>query len=701
MAVKQGTPAADARVETVKRVSRANVSRTETDLGKAWSRRLKASEAYFKANSKDWKALERLYEDMYALRAKHGAAVAIGWAVVNNLVVDSYTRNPEPEITSLDQLARPELDRQLRDLFRAIHADTDLAGVMKRSMTLSHVHGYAGVWSYHEQFDRYDPVPMDPNVPDAEPQTLATAVKQRFCHEDVPAIDLRHDPYGSRWDLSDHQWVARIYTKPLQWFIDEFMSKGERSGFTADGVRRLTGWASGRRNKRRPSDSRWTYADQSQYTEDDPAYMPVSVFEIWTRADFQVIHVPVDADFEIGQYPWPEEWRNANFGRGEFPLTIVAFNKALPTETSPGFYPIPTLRQIRQPLENINKITARYLESTSISIKKYIALKGLLTDKERSQFQSETAREIIEVDISKLRKVFPDLASSFGAFDISKILTQIEQEDSSDAQRWLGAIANELAMIAEVIGQGSAARGGVSPAESATATLTIAEKLQARTSEVGEQAAMIVDRIDAKTYLMFPRQTLPIPYRMATARGDQVWSQFPAETLDGVQLVFSHRNGSTRTKNKEQMKADLQQLATITLPVLSDLGMKREVKTVMRAWMQTLDLDVADGLFEDEIPQLVQQVMDILNRVSRPDGGLDTTDENLGIAFVQAVGQLCSALASPADVQQVADGQLSNMSAAPAENAKSRGSLPGHGSGQSAYGAAAAGRIGGMSGGVQ
>lgn len=709
MAVKQGSPAADARVETAKRVGRASATSAGTDLGKAWSRRLKASEAYFKAHSKDWKAMERLYEDMHAQKLKYGAAVAIGWAVVNNLVVDSYTRNPEPEITSLQQLARPELDRQLRDVFRAIHRDTDLEGVMKRAMTLTHVHGMSGVWSYHEQFDRYDPVPPEENVLQAgqvAPQLEqtegapvpmhATPVQQRFCHEEVPAIDLRHDPNGSRWDLSDHQWVARIYTRMLQWFIDEYQNN-PRSGFTEDGIRRLTAWAKANRSKRRPGDVRWNYADQSRYTEDDPAYIPVSVFEIWTRADFQIIHIPVNADFEIGMYPWEDEWRNANFGRGEFPLTIVAFNKALPTETDPGFYGIPTLRQIRSPLEDINSVTARYKESTSISIKKYVTLKGLLSDDNKTEFQSETPRTITEVDISKLRRVFPTLADDFGTFDIKKIFSQVEQEDSADAQRWLQSIQNSLAMIAEVIGQGSAARGGVSPAESATATLTIAEKLQARTGEIGEQAARIVDRIDAKTYLMFPRQTLPISYQLSTARGAQVWSQFPAEALDGVQLVFSHKNGSTRTRTRDQVKADLQQLATLTFPVLSEMGMKREVKTVMRAWMQHLDLDVADGLFDDDVPQLVQAVMDILNRSSRPDGGLDVTDEATGQAFVRAVANLCNALMSPADVQAVADKQLADVSAAPAASQKGTGSLPGHGSGQSANAAAAAGAVGGMS----
>lgn len=707
MVAKQGSPAADARVDVAKRVSRVQMSTQGTDLGKAWARRLRGSEAYYKAHSKDWKALERLREDMYSLKSKFGAAVAIGWAVVNNLVVDSYMRNPEPEITSLDQLARPELDRQLRDLFRAIHRDTDLEGVMKRAMTLEHVHGYAGVWSYHEQFDRYEPVaaeaqenvelPEGAEVEPQQPQMRPRVVKQRFCHEDVPAIDLRHDPNGSRWDLTDHQWVARIYTRPLQWFIDEYNSKGEQSGFTADGIRRLTVWAKANRNKRRPGEVRWNSADESHTAEEDPAYMPVSAFEIWTRADFQIIHVPVGADFEFGAYEWPDEWREANFGRGEFPLTIVAFNKALPTETDPGFYGIPTLRLIRSPLENICKITARYLESTSISIKKYIMLKGLLDGDGKSQFQSETPREIIEVDISKLRKIFPSLAQDFASFDIGKLLHQVTQEDSADAQRWLLAIQNELAMIAEVIGQGSAARGGVSPAESATATLAITEKLQARTSEVGEQAAKIVDRIDAKTYLMFPRQTLPIPYQMSTARGDKVWGMFPTETIDGVQLVFSHRNGSTRVKNRDQIKADMQQIATVALPVLNDLGMKREVKMLMRQWMEQLDIDFAPGLFEDAVPQLVQSILDLLNRVSRPDGGFDPLDEKTGQMFVTAVAQLCKELASPADVAAVADAQLKDVNASPGENAQSSGSLPGYSAGQNAHGAAAAGQVGGMS----
>jgi hypothetical protein len=660
--------------------------------GKVWAERLRVSENYFKENSLDWAFLYELYCDIDAQRKRWRTNVSLGWAIVNNLIADEGLNDPEYWLTSLRTDADPDMEAKLRSLSRTLHRVNGTKDCMDDGRVLCAIYGHAVHWSDFKQVSEpaytgeFDEVTGKPMVSvDDDGNELSRAVEQEVIGELVSPYDMRYDPDGRRWDLKDMKWIARCYSRSLQDFEED-------PAIDDEALKVLRQWDAQKMQDRRTS-KRNEYGGQN-FDEKDAGFRMIDVWEIHSRVDKKIYHVPVGFEYCVLTTPF-SRWAMKT---GLYPATIIAYNKNPDDpQKKKGFYGIPDLRLIRSPLENLNKLERLYVDYATTIVQKYFVPDGIFDKKALAKIQSLVTRELIEVDLGTLFKKLgiSGTAGELQHFDIRKLIMRMSQEDREDGLKLLEGMSHELDVIYQTIGQGPSERGGISAADSATESINIRQMLEKRINKRFNRSLDIIDTISEKQLLIVKHMsTLPIRYDLAMDNGEEVWSKFAAEQIEDIDFMFRARSNASRPLTKTEYQNQLKEAMSLVLPMLQG-NVTRELRFMIRSYMGTFDIPGIKEMFKDETPELAKQALMLIDHI-RQTGDMSPA---VGSKVIEMLASLANALLSPADIEEVARDSASEK---PAETAQQQSGSPvaARSTGQNAFadaaGLAAAGQLGGL-----
>jgi hypothetical protein len=668
--------------------------------GKTWAERQRYSENYFKANSHDWLRLRELYNDIDAQRKRWGTNVSIAWAIVNNMIADEGLSEVDVWMQGLKTNApNLDLEERIRSFAKTLHRVNATKDVMDRARVLCALYGYAMHWSDFKQVSQpawiraQDGSVVTLNgkpqyeVDDDGQTPLMQAVNQQIVGELVSPYDLRHDPDGRRWDLKDHKWLTRIYTKTLAEFKND-------PDYDSRAVKVLERWVEQQMRDGR-HDNKAVYGNAG-YDEKDPLYKRVLCYEIWSGVEQRVFHLPVGTEFVIKDAEFPP-WAAES---GLYPGTMIAYSwDPDDADGKKGFYPIPDLRLIRSQLENINKLERIYVDYATTSVKKYFVPDGVFDPKAIKKIQSTETRELIEVDLGTLFKKLGinAAAQDISSFDMRRLIMLMPNEESSEAVKHLEAISHELDMIYQTVGQGPSDRGGLAAADSATESINIRQMLDKRINKRFNLSLDIIDSITEKFLLILKyQQTLPVDYLLATDDGDEVWDQFFAADIRDIDLAFRMRTNASRPLTRAEYQMQLKEAMQLATPLIQSGGVTRETRFMIRALFRTFDIPGLAQMFADEVPELAMQFAQLIQGLAAEQVDMMTASTKI----IEIGSALSNALLGPAHVQKLAQ-QSAETPVAEGAGEKGIGSQSNpHSTGQVAYadaiGKAAAGTVGGL-----
>lgn len=636
-------------------MQRAWFDKFETPLGKRWRQRIEASETYHRENSHDWDYLRDLFANMVD-RVTNGwsTSVAMAYSIITNTAADTYFTNPESWIQAKGGDPTGDVSKAFRDIANTIHREADTEGIMRKALTCDGFAGYGIHWSYFEQVDDpKDLVPME--VDDVDPITqspirvtrmVPRVTEQHICADFGEPWDFRFDPDGRDWKWRDHKYIIRKYRKTLAELL-------ELPFATDDGKRMLQAWAANRRPGGHAYADRWGSATENTF---DPQYTPIDMWEIWCKVTKMVIHIPVGADFDIGSYEWPRAWKRAN----TFPATFVAFNwEPGDRQRKRGFYPIPLLRLIREPLENINRLESLYAEAATSDVIKFLTVKGLLEDDEAAALTNDVTRLLVSIDLTKIKEFFPSAINNIGDLDLRKIFHQLEAKDRGASFEYENAIEHEMRMIARTIGSGPQDRFGLPQSKSATEAAGLLDAMDRRSRTKSEMAANKYDEVTEKFFLLLKTmQTLPIDYQASVdGYSEMVWQQWTdIAKVRTMNFAFTHRVGTSRARDPQAEATARTATGQMLLPVFQAAGEMEKVNALAK-WMlepqNFRDLQIFNSQSTDLAMELAKMYAMLDPRIN-PQANQLASDPQFADAKADLGAKLAQSLLSPAQMQQVA-----------------------------------------------
>jgi hypothetical protein len=686
------------------------------ELGRVWNGRYQSSNAYHKDHSWDWEENRALLVNFRNMVSKYGTYVAMGYAVMANLVSDLYFRNPDPWIQ--DKRGNKDLSRILTAVFKAVHRDVNTERKMKEALFDTGWAGFGAIWISFDQEDHEEYVPMiddetgepllDENgkVPELEgpdgeklilaqhdengqPMTKLAVDNQRIIEKRISPWRLRFDPHGTDWDLEDHRYLFVRFTKSLGDCISD-------RRFTKLGKQKLITWYS-QRNANSPQNlQKISYAIMSDHSETDPHHLDVDLIEIWDRVTRTKIWMPEGAEFVLGTAPWDPCFAKAN----RFPVRIVAFNREPETEDGlAGFYPVPTVRLIKPQLYTINRLDSLFVEGNTHVVNKYITPEGLFSPTELTKLYTDKNRELITYDPKALSKLFAGTAVSPEM--VKSLFILVPQQDAKELKH-LEGIKHQFDVIAQIIGQSTGDRGGLAQASSATEALGLQQRLQQRLSEMRDAAGQHYNAITELMFLVLKSsQVLPIRYQMTTTFNEDVWAEFTADQWEELDLHFDYAVGSGAPRTREQEIALRQQVFQVAVPAAQALGDSRLLRWLTQMMVEPLDVRNAEQMFSDEASKLAQQLLLINKQIA--DHPELAADPRVAAQKQEIETALIEAVISTADLQQVAAAAAQGGGASvtqPEQTGQDTGTpaSPVRSAGQQAAAMAAAGTVGGMTG---
>lgn len=651
-----------------------------TVAGLRWRNRMQASEAYFRDYSKRWSANQELYSGFDKMISKFGTYVAVPFSVVQNWVNDVYYRNPDPLVQ--DRSGNKDLGKILSDLFRTIHRESDSERKMKEALADQFWAGFGALWVSFRQDGVFDPEVFD-FFKNEQGGVIPT--KQQVLVTRISPWRIRFDPTGREWDLSDHSYLGVMYEQSLaQVMRDPTVSEDDRRRIMAHyGAGNLSSTYD-------PQQVRYATLATS-FNEEDPEFIKIPFWQIWSRPDKQVYRLPLGSSFTLEPQPWNEEFAEADV----FPLLYMAKNREFEDESRlQGFVGIPDFTLIEPHVRNINKLEALFMAANQHVINKYITYKGVLDQQAAAKLADGTKQfAVIELDKDALN-VFP--TEMRDKLSMKEVLGLVPQAELKELHH-LEGIKNEFEMIWQIIGQGPADRGGVSEAGSATESLGMQQGLGRRMSAARHENGKNFCRLTKLFYLVLKaRQTLPLRYQMTTAFNQQVWQEFSADALTDLDLHFEYAVGSSEYRTREQEFALRQQMAQVLMPIFQAANNTRLLMKVAQDLVEPLNILGSEQYFNDEASQIAMKLLAILRGLGK--GRILADDPQAAKQIAELVAMLAQAILTP---QQLAEVEAASAGA-PAPEPEGEGSLPApQSAGEASFeagasGSAAAGAQGGL-----
>lgn len=672
----------------------------ETQMGRRWRRRMEESEAYFRRYSQEWETNRDLLCDFRKMIADFGTYVALGYPIINNFIADMYFRNPDPYIQ--DKGGNKDLGRILSDVARSIHAECDTEREMRDAFQDQAWAGFGIIAGSFEQkpHNAGDPI-MEPGEPDESGQPamhdtgeIVQPTEQRVVLRRLSPWRCRYDPKGRRWDMSDHRWWAYDSFEYLADLMrDPMLGNDDKARLMADYGRRGSAFSADA-----PEDS----ATITGQVETDPEFIRVCMRTIWSRPDHMIYRMPFGSGFTFQPRPWDEEWANADM----FPIRYMPRNR-IPEDkkNTEGFIGLPDLTLIRPHITNINKLQGLIVAALGKVIDVYVTWKGAIEAMNMGQIEDRGRLfKVLQIDPDALKK-YPSLQQD-APWKLNELITLLATGDTKDMQH-MAKIDHEFSLIAQIMGQGPADRGGVSDSETATQSLGqqqgIARRMSANRNDGGKHYNALTKMI---FIIIQARHTLPLRYQATTAFNEKVWNEFanPRAALKNIDLHFDYATGSTEPQTREQQFALRERMAQILMPIFQAQQNTRLMMKVAQDLIEPLNILGADAYFNDAASQIVMQLLTILRGLGKGHiGGEEITADNAEIIkqIPELVAKLAQEILTPQQLAQVES--VVAGAGAPVEGQQGVGSLPSAPSpGEASAAAGAAGSAAaGASGGIQ
>jgi hypothetical protein len=645
--------------------------------GQRWRRRMDESQAYYNEYSGrfGWAENQILLSDFRALEEKYGTYVALPNAIAQNFVADTYFRNPDPLIQ--DKGGNRDLSKILSDVLRSIHQEVDSERKMKDALTDQWWAGFGCVWASFRQESYEAPVVDDFGQP-AGSETVPT--KQQVLLKQLSPYQIRFDPKGRDWDLSDHRYVAVEYIRSLAASMrDPRLSEEDKR-------RVMASFSSGN------IETTYETATSNISTgEDDPEFIQLKFWQIWDRTTKKVYDLPMGAQFTLSPQDWPEEFAEADV----FPLRYMPANREAQDQGGKrGFIGIPYLTLIRPHIYAIQKLEALFLAANQHVINKYLMPKGALDEAAKNKLADGTKQfAVVEWDSDALN-AFP--AEMRDKFRSDEILQLVKQGDLKELHH-LEGIRHEMDLIAQIVGQASGDRGGLSKAKTATESMGMQRGLERRRSNAIHVNGKHYNAVTKLFFLILKqRQTLPIRYQMTTNYNEQVWAEFNADALKDLDLHFDYATGSSEPRTREEEFALRERMAAQLLPVLQANGDVRGMRMIARDLTEVLNIKESEKYFNDELVDAMKELVALQNALGK--GLVDPGNPQVAARQMELIAIAAQATLTERDLAEVA-ASAANMAppspsgqgslpAAPSPGAQAHTAAAGAGS-------AAAGVIGG------
>jgi hypothetical protein len=627
----------------------------KTEEGKAWAQRLKRAETIFQNESEDWEVLQTLYSEPYkTLKLSDGTEILIkmplGWSIIHNRNADLYYRNPDTYVQSRRAPLDRSKDRMIRDLAKTIHADCRTESLVREALENEGSHGFGVIWSSFEQDGHFYDKPIvneetgEPILGEEGPVTEQSyeATHQAIRMEFVEAPRWRWDPDGRDWEtLSDFKWIARMYERSLQSIWEDESIDLERRKMAVHacykGRQKLT-------------------INGSRLTGDelDPRYIMLQCAEIWSLAEKRIVQMLAGEEWDLDAYDMPEEFAQANHGRGKYPARVIFINKPPRKKEDEQKFPIPTLRLIRGLLEDLNHLQELFVEAATNVINKYWTIEGLIDSNTFSNVVESHSREILFLKRDALQELFGP--TNPVTPEMLKNVLQLfpTNDDAQKALNYAAMMERIEAQIYEITGQGPGDRGGVSESETATESANIRAQLDKRNADIVERIASDFDDITETIFILLSQhQTLPIPYKRSTGAFSQpVWDEF-VEDLSDYTLSFTHAVDSSRPKNRAQVKAERREVSAVVMPFLQ--GPANPVMKRLAAWtLEPYDADEVLELLQDDTAEIAMQLQRLRMQVQSDETGQLAADEEIATQITELTSQLIQRNLTPADLEALA-----------------------------------------------
>jgi hypothetical protein len=655
------------------------------DEGRNWQQRMNAADAAFRDYSYDWKENQELLTGFRSLIDRYGTHVALGFAIQQSFIADTYFGNPDPYVQDL-RSGSQDVGNILSDVFRALMKKSESERYMKEGFQDQWWAGFGLLWpSYHQEaYER--PSRRVVNM-DGSPRMEIVPTKQDPLVRRVSPWRVRFDPDGRDWNLSDHNWISVDYWQTMaQAMADRRYSEEDKA--------RLAAFFS-------TSDAQQGYhAANVRYSaiyggvEQDPRYIRILCREIWAKPERKIYYKPLGAEFVMGdgaEIPndWPEEYADAD----TFPAIYLARNRQTEDESGlTGFIGVPDIRLIKPQLYNIQRLDSLFTKANRVVIPKLLSRRGALDpEAQRKLEDSDKYCEVIEVDDDAFAAPNVSLTEKVSVKDI---LWPIPQVDFKELHM-LEGIRHNIQIIWQIIGQGPADRGGQAEASSATESLGMQRGLQRRMSYAKALGRHYFVELCKRFYLMIKsRQTLPIWYQRRGKTGAAgVWAQFSADMWADLELNFDCTIGESDPRTREEEVAIRRQAAEVLLPIYTQFNDRRRIEAIGRMLVEPLNIVGLDELFDDELLELAKQLYAI--DAALHDDVASADDLALTARKQELTSAIVSRILADSDIQQIESGGAQ-------PSAGGQGSLPaapspGEAAAEAgAMASAAAGMIGGM-----
>lgn len=650
-----------------------------TPTGILWEDRGKASEAYFNDYSWDWESNLELLVDVRAMAEKFGGDyMMLAYAIAQNFISDVYYKNPEPFIQDKD--GNRDLSRMLTDMARSIHNNVNSERKMQDGLQDQFWAGFGMVYvTMRQEWDGVSALPRS----------------QRIIVKQLSPWEVRLDPRGREWDLSDHSYIRILITPKMSQVM-------MWSWLTDDDRARVVAWNKmGMRDEGGPVDSynaqRIDYPLMADNEETDPDVIEIPMWVNWDRTKQQVVYQPAGARFTLTPQPWPEEFVTEDDGV-LYPVVYMARNREPRNKRgTSGFIGIPDIRSIRPHLMTIRRLRALFVAANQHAIFKYLSPEGALKQQVQDKLGTDQQWQILEWDPEAFEK-FPTTMRD--RVNVEDILRLVQQPDLKETRHLVG-IQHELNMIAQILGQSSGDRGGMPDTETATDSVIINRRLEQRLTTMRHEASKHYVALTKLIFLILQkRQVLPIKYQMTTQFNQQVWTAFQADDLRDLELHFDVAVGSSEPRTREREFELRERMAAILMPVLQARGDVRGMMKVARDLIEVLDVSGTEQYFNDEAIMAARELAALMYAIQK--GEVDPADPNVLARQMQLIGAILNAMLTPQDMTEM---MAERAGKAAPESSGGTGSVAkpltageqAYADGESgAMGSAAAGAIGGM-----
>lgn len=653
------------------------------DEGQRWVQRANAADAAFRDYSYDWKENQELLTGFKTLAERYGTYVALGYAIQQSYIADTYFADPDPYVQDL-RSGSPDIGSILSDLFKSLTRKAEAARYMREGMQDQWWAGFGLLWpSYHQEaYER----PRRAALGTAATTELV-ATRQEPLVRRVSPWRVRFDPDGRDWNLSDHNWISVDYWQTLAQALAD-------RRYSADDKARLVAYFSSADAQTGYHAANVRYSAIYGGTEQDPRYIRVLFREIWARPEKKIRYMPVGAQFVMGdgaEIPnvWPDEYADADL----FPALYLARNRQSEDESGlTGFIGVPDIRLIKPQLYNIQRLDSLFIKANRHVINKYLSRRGALDQEAQRKLEdSDKNYEILEVDDDAFQAPNVSVTDKVSAKDILALVPQHELKEL----RMLEGIRHNMQIIWQVIGQGPSDRGGQAEGNSATDSLIIQQGLKRRMNHARLLGRLHFVELCKRFFLMLKaRQTLPIWYQRRSRNGaPAVWAQFHQDMWADLDLNFDCTVGDSDPRTREEEVSIRRQAAEVLLPIWTNFQDRRRVEALGRMLVEPLNIVGLADLFDDELIDLAKQVYEIDSALN--DGVADAADVTLAARKQELVAAIISKILADSDIQQVerggASGPKSGQASLPAPESAGEASFV-----AGARGSAMAGQLGGL-----